>query len=687
MRLARFLAVLFLVGIPGLQAGVIVNEVLYHPPEDDDSLQFIELQNPDKNPVSLRGWKFTKGIQLTLPEVTLAPGEFGVVCRNTTALQRAFGTNVPILGEFRGKLKHGGERIELTDASGRVVDSLKFDDRAPWPTGADGNGSSLERITPFAGSEDPHNWAAALPTDRQRVSASPGKTNSVHAPGLPPVIEEVRFQPPAPNVPTAVTAVLRPEVPIQVVELRYQSFADTPGASETVVAMKPTGTRGIFAAEIPAQPSGRLLRFRIRAVGTNGIPRFEPAPGEPCPTYSAYLMANTNRLTVPSAILLPIGPKEAPGSSLRHRTRGGTPPVVRGQSAFIYFPTNGAPVQTFDHIRLTPRAGGWKVRLHKDRALDEMTTLNLVYEHQPRWVLSEPLGYELFRKSGIPTPKTGHLRLWLQGRPMGYHLMVEQPNASFLRRNQRDTDGNLYKLLWYGRDLVGQHEKKNNPETGHTDLVALVRSLQSGDSAAQWELIQREFNVDELCNYFAVGMCIQNWDGFFNNYFAYHAPGKAGKWEMFPWDLDKTWGDYDGASSEFDWYEMPLTYGMKGDQEPGGRFNLFRQRNSPWGATAWWRPGGYFSSPLLANPEFRRQFLKRLRVLCDTVFTEKEFLPVIDSLERRLEPEVRYRATIEGEDPGAAAAAFHDRMESFRRQLKHRRAFILQELGRESGGK
>ena len=63
---------------------------------------------------------------------------------------------------------------------------------------------------------------------------------------------------------------------------------------------------------------------------------------------------------------------------------------------------------------------------------------------------------------------------------MGYHLMVEQPNASFLRRNQRDPDGNLYKLLWYGRDLVGQHEKKNNPETGHTDLVALVRSLQSG---------------------------------------------------------------------------------------------------------------------------------------------------------------------------------------------------------------
>ena len=687
MRFARIPAALALLGFSSLQAGVIVNEILYHAPEDNDALQFIELHNPDKDPVSLRGWKFTQGIQLSLPDVTLAPGEFGVICRSTAALHRAFGTNVPVLAEFRGKLKHGGERIELTDAGGRVVDSLKFDDRAPWPAGADGNGSSLERITPLAGSEEPHNWAAAIPVDRQRVSASPGKTNSVHAPGLPPVIEEVRFQTPAPNVPTPITAVLRAEVPVQRVEIRFESFTNTPGESETVVAMKPTGTRGTFTAEIPAQPSGRLLRFRVRAVDTHGTQRFEPAPGEPCPTYSAYLLANTNRLTVPSAILLPIGPKESQGSSLRYRPRRGTSPAVRGQSAFVYFPTNGAPVQTFDHIRLTPRAGGWKVRLHKDRPLDDITTLNLVYEHQPRWVLSEPLGYELFRKSGIPTPKTGHLRLWLQGRPMGYHLMVEQPNASFLRRNQRDPDGNLYKLLWYGGDLIGQHEKKNNPETGHTDLVTLVRSLQSGDPGAQWELIQREFNVEELCTYFAVGMCIQNWDGFFNNYFVFHAPGKAGKWEMIPWDLDKTWGDYDGASPEFDWYEMPLTYGMKGDQEPGGQFSLFRQRNSPWGATAWWRPGGYFSSPLLANPEFRRQFLKRLRVLCDTVFTEKEFLPVIDSLERRLEPEVRYRAALEGEDPGAAAAAFRERMESFRRQLKHRRAFLLQELGRDSGGK
>ena len=28
------------------------------------------------------------------------------------------------------------------------------------------------------------------------------------------------------------------------------------------------------------------------------------------------------------------------------------------------------------------------------------------------------------------------------------------------------------------------------------------------------------------------------------------APETGGKWEMFPGDLDKTWGDFDGASPD-----------------------------------------------------------------------------------------------------------------------------------------
>lgn len=686
MPLPRCLGLLLSLALPltsgVLRGGVIFSEVMYHPPDDNDSLQFIELHNPGPDPVSLAGWHLTKGAKFTAPAVTLAPGGFAVISRKTTALQRQFGTNFMVLGEFQGQLKHGGERLELTDAQGRPVDAFKYDDDAPWPTGPDGYGPSMERITPAAASEDPHNWAAAIHADRQGIAATPGQTNSVFSRRLPPLISDVRFAALLPGVPTRITASVTPTNGSPTVELRFQSVGDSPAGEEAVLPMSPSGPAGTYSAELPSQPAGRLLRFRIRATDTAGAERFEPAPGEPRPTFSAFLQANTNRSTIPQVHLLQFGPKESPGASLRRRSRRSQTPTLQGQSAFIYFPTQGGPVQTFDHIRLTPRSGGWKVRLHKDAPLDQMTTLNLVYEHQPRWVLSEPLGYEIFRRAGVPTPQTGHVRVWQQGQPMGYHLLVEQANSSFLRRRQRDTDGQLYKLLWYGNGVVGQHEKKNHPEAGHDDLLSLIRGLDSRESEAQWTFIQQNFQVDELASYFAASMCIQNWDGFFNNYFAYHAPGPAGKWEMIPWDLDKTWGDYDGASSAYDWYELPLTYGMKGDREPGSRgFGLFRSRSN-WGFNGWWRPGGYFSAPLLANPQFRQKFLTRLRVLCQTVFTEKEFLPFINDLEKRLEPEIRYRAQLEGADPSQAVADFRENIDSFRRQLKNRRAYLLTELDR-----
>ncbi|HYV27012.1 MAG TPA: CotH kinase family protein, partial [Candidatus Eisenbacteria bacterium] len=212
-----------------------------------------------------------------------------------------------------------------------------------------------------------------------------------------------------------------------------------------------------------------------------------------------------------------------------------------------------------------------------------------------------------------------------------------------------------------------------------------INGLNRKSGADQWEFIKQNFNVEEMASYFAVNMCLQNWDGFFNNYFAYHDTGGTGKWEMYPWDEDKTWGDYDGASRQYDWYEMPLTYGMNGDRSPG--FNpLSRALNqgNPFGnGVSWWRQPGYFSGPLLANPEFRKLFLARLREICTAIFTEEKMFPIFDAMEKRLEPEVRVRAAIFGEDPGNALRVFHNDMQSFRNQVQNRRKFILSELSKE----
>jgi hypothetical protein len=152
---------------------------------------------------------------------------------------------------------------------------------------------------------------------------------------------------------------------------------------------------------------------------------------------------------------------------------------------------------------------------------------------------------------------------------------------------------------------------------------------------------------------------------------------------MYPWDKDKTWGDFDGAPPGHDWYEMPLTLGMEGDRspplDPGSKAN---NRVGFEGGVSWWRSGGYFSRPLLANQEFRRQFLARLRQICETVFTEERMIPVIDGMENRLEPEIPVRAEALGRSAERDLRYFKEDIESLRRQVKHRREFILTELAK-----
>ncbi len=439
--------------------------------------------------------------------------------------------------------------------------------------------------------------------------------------------------------------------------------------------------QGTYLAVLEAQPQGTLVRFRIAASDTLGGTRLLPTTNDPAPSLSYYSFTNTNSAKIALAFTTTLGARE-PQRFGRFGMEAGPASAgdpSRGNSTFIYVPPGGGNAQVYDHVRVSPRNGGFKVRFLRDQEFKDLSVINIISEGEPRWMLCEPLSYELYRLAGVPAPMAEHLRVWRDGQPLGYQLMVEQPNRSFLERNERDTSGTLYKLLWYGNGIVGQHEKKTNKRTGHQDLTRLMAGLTSKSGDEQWRFIEQNFNVPEVINYFAVNMCIQDWDGFFNNYFTYHDSGKTGKWEIYPWDKDKTWGAYDGASPKYDWYEMPLTFGMNGNRSPSG-FSQFG--GGPFGGVSWWRPPGHFSGPLLANPTVRKKFLERLKEICETVFTEERFLPVINGMENRLENEVQFSAQSHGQSPANLARLFKSDLQSFRNQLVNRRKFILAELAK-----
>ncbi len=173
----------------GPQIGpVVISELHYNP--EPGGYEFVELVNITSNPVSLfstefptNRWKFN-GIDYVFPPNTvIGPNETILVISTSEANFRAkydVPENVAIFGPYAGQLQNSGETIDLlapdkpnVDAVPYVVmDSVRYNDRDPWPPAADGGGMSLQRSPVSAFGNDPAHWVAAAPTPGNAVGTS-----------------------------------------------------------------------------------------------------------------------------------------------------------------------------------------------------------------------------------------------------------------------------------------------------------------------------------------------------------------------------------------------------------------------------------------------------------------------------------------------------------------------------------
>ena len=151
---------LLLLALPATaNARVVINEIFYHAPNDVDDLEYVELFNDGAQPVDLTGWAFTKGIKFRFAAGTRIDARgFLVLCRDSARFKEFYG-DVPIAGVFTQHLKKSGKHLQLSDGSGKIVDSVKYQDSAPWPVSPDGHSASLERICPDVSGENVANWA------------------------------------------------------------------------------------------------------------------------------------------------------------------------------------------------------------------------------------------------------------------------------------------------------------------------------------------------------------------------------------------------------------------------------------------------------------------------------------------------------------------------------------------------
>jgi hypothetical protein len=151
-------------------AAVLLNEIMYHPVGADD-LEWIELYNPLGIDVDLSGFHLAGAVEATLPEGTFLGGHaYAVVAANPAALAQATGVT-PIAG-YAGLLPNGKGTIELWNNSGRLLDTVTYEDDAPWPVIPDGSGASLAKRSPTLATSPAESWTAS-----REVGGTPGAPN------------------------------------------------------------------------------------------------------------------------------------------------------------------------------------------------------------------------------------------------------------------------------------------------------------------------------------------------------------------------------------------------------------------------------------------------------------------------------------------------------------------------------
>ncbi len=158
---------------------------------DSDDFEFIELLNTGTTTFDLSSLAFDNSVSgigfdfSTLTNPLLAPGERLVLAKNSLAYAARYGNSQNVAGNYSGKLSNGGETLTLTQG-GSILLSFTYNDDAPWPDSADGQGASLVLIDPMSNPD--HNLATNWRASGQ-ANGTPGSGETLPTPPLNPMVD------------------------------------------------------------------------------------------------------------------------------------------------------------------------------------------------------------------------------------------------------------------------------------------------------------------------------------------------------------------------------------------------------------------------------------------------------------------------------------------------------------------
>lgn len=558
---------------------VVISELMYHAVSDLDGDDFLELSNRGTTPVDLSGWTFG-GITLTLPAgTTLAPGGFVVVAKDAAQFRATYGFTPAAV--YEGNLSNSGETVTLRDSGGTTIDTVSFLDVDPWPSTPDGLGPSLELIDASLDNDDPLNWAAA--TDPAGHTA--GAVNSVRRTGLGPRIVGVTATPTEPlaGQPTTINATITGQ---DSATLRYRLDFDP----ERTVAMTRTGT-DTFRATIPGAAAGHLIRYRVEAtnaVATTLHPRVDDT-------------IDFHGLVVPHAITSAIPVLEWFISDADYDTMVSNPEADISRPAAIAYDgvvIDNVEVEIKGHASQRDPKVSWKFHLPQGHDLDLGGLLIEPvdeFDMQADWSDQSHgrsiISWEAYQRAGIADHQMFPIRTQRNGAFQGLYSFSEVFDGTWREREGYENhqffeaETSAFNPL---RPLTRRFSKKSPDDGDFAPLASFVDGIGLTGTAQRDHLLGSA-DLPELINYAAVTAIIEHVDSSSKNFYLAQDPVTS-RWSILPWDLDHTWGN--GCCQVASTFVTPA--------EPGDKTSELMRA-------------------LLAVPEWRDMYFRRLRTLVDDV--------------------------------------------------------------------
>ncbi|MFK7924425.1 MAG: lamin tail domain-containing protein [Bacteroidia bacterium] len=152
---------------------IIINEINYNSAASFDPGNWIELYNPAATSVDISEWELhTDSAYYKLPQNTsIAAGGYLILAENTFLFSFQFSGVNPFIGPLGFGLDNAGEKLLLYSKTYCLVDSVKFNDKTPWPLLADGKGPSIALRNDTLDNALGSNWVASS------GNGTPGQVN------------------------------------------------------------------------------------------------------------------------------------------------------------------------------------------------------------------------------------------------------------------------------------------------------------------------------------------------------------------------------------------------------------------------------------------------------------------------------------------------------------------------------